>query len=155
MEKNKVLILIDYSYRIARVRDTDDQGISSAIVWDNRILNMMHSSLSTFTSSLLTAFGWLVQKLHSEKKWSQKVFCNRLASFCNRLSVKKTNHPNAVNSLKVNVDSVVYSCPQFCEFTRLRAADLGLSQLNSLDDVLFLKPSIRVYPSDNTSIDNL
>ncbi len=33
-----------------------------------------------------------------------KVFCNRLASFCNRLPVKKTNHPNAVIRLKVNVD---------------------------------------------------
>ena len=32
------------------------------------------------------------------------MFCNRLASFCNRLPVKKTNSPNAVNRLKVNVD---------------------------------------------------
>ncbi len=32
------------------------------------------------------------------------MFCNRQASFCNRLPVKKTNHPNAINRLKVNVD---------------------------------------------------
>ncbi len=39
-----------------------------------------------------------------------KMCCNRLVSFCNRLPVKKTNHPNAVNGLQVNVDGVT-KCP--------------------------------------------
>ncbi len=30
--------------------------------------------------------------------------CNRPASFCNRMQVKKTDHPNAAYRLKVNVD---------------------------------------------------
>ncbi len=30
--------------------------------------------------------------------------CNRTASFCNRMQVKKTDHPNAAYRLKVNVD---------------------------------------------------
>ncbi len=29
---------------------------------------------------------------------------NRAANFCNRMQVKKTNHPNALYRLKVNVD---------------------------------------------------